>query len=211
VSDHDHHFEMVPGLPGPLPQGERLLWQGSPSWWQLTSRAFRFGWLAVYFGILAVWRASTAIADGGGAFDAAFAGGLMVVAGLAAALVLVLIGWSSARASTYSITNRRVVISHGVALPLSVNLPFGMIESADLKTYSDGTGDISLSLNGDQHLAYLVLWPHARPWRFSKVEPMLRAVPGAVAIARILGDALIEAAAAHTAAADPAARENAEV
>ncbi|WP_083386692.1 photosynthetic complex putative assembly protein PuhB [Magnetospirillum fulvum] len=210
MSDHDHHFEMVPGLPGPLPQGERLLWQGSPSWWQLTSRAFHFGWLAAYFGVLAAWRVASTIADGGGALDATFAGGLMVVGGLAAAWVLIMIGWSSARATTYSITNRRVVISHGVALPLSVNLPFGMIESAELKTYSDGTGDISLSLNGDQHLAYLVLWPHARPWRFSKVEPTLRAVPGAVAIARILGAALVEAAPAHPAAADPVARENAE-
>jgi hypothetical protein len=166
--------------------------------------------LAAYFGVLAVWRVASTIADGGGALDATFAGGLMVVGGLAAAWVLIMIGWSSARATTYSITNRRVVISHGVALPLSVNLPFGMIESAELKTYSDGTGDISLSLNGDQHLAYLVLWPHARPWRFSKVEPTLRAVPGAVAIARILGAALVEAAPAHPAAADPVARENAE-
>jgi hypothetical protein len=93
---------------------------------------------------------------------------------------------------------------------LSVNLPFGMIEAADLKTYSDGTGDIALSIGGDQHLAYLVLWPHARPWRFSKVEPMIRAVPGAVAIARILSDALAESAAAHAAAVSQA-HEAAEV
>ncbi|MEO0035497.1 MAG: putative photosynthetic complex assembly protein PuhB [Pseudomonadota bacterium] len=200
MSDHDHYVDTVPGLPGPLPQGERLLWQGSPAWWPLAYRAFRFGWLAVYFGLFGGWAAVSVVADGGGAVRALGAVVLTLAAGLTAGAILSLIGWASARATTYSITNRRVVISHGVALPLSVNLPFGMIESVALKTYSDGTGDLVLTLGGNRNLAYLVLWPHARPWRFSKVEPMLRAVPGAVAIARILGDALAEAAREHEAA-----------
>lgn len=200
MSDHDHSADTVPGLPGPLPQGEHLLWQGSPAWWPLAYRAFRFGWLAVYFGLFAGWAAVSTVADGGGAVAALGAVTLTLLAGLVAGGILALIGWATARATTYSITNRRVVISHGVALPLSVNLPFGMIESVALKTYSDGTGDLVLTLGGERHLAYLVLWPHARPWHFARVEPMLRTVPGAVAIARILGDALAEASRDHEAA-----------
>jgi hypothetical protein len=181
---------MVPGLPGTLPQGERLLWQGSPSWWPLAHRTFRFGWLAVYFLVLAGWRIASTLADGGSVADAAFAGAVIGLGGLACGGILALLGWLNARATIYTITSRRVVIRHGVALPLSVNLPFKLIENVGLKTYSDGTGDIVLTLETRQRLAYLVLWPHARPWHIARVEPMLRAVPGAPAVARLLGEAL---------------------
>ena len=46
---------------------------------------------------------------------------------------------------------------------------------------------------GDK-VAYLLLWPHARPWRLSKPEPMLRAVPDAARVAAILARALAAAA-----------------
>ncbi|MEY3475503.1 MAG: hypothetical protein RL087_1961, partial [Pseudomonadota bacterium] len=29
---HEHEFEAAPGLPAPLPVGERILWQGAPQW-----------------------------------------------------------------------------------------------------------------------------------------------------------------------------------
>jgi hypothetical protein len=103
-----------------------------------------------------------------------------------------------------------VVIRHGVALPLAVNLPFKLIEGVQLKTFSDGTGDIILTLEARQRLAYLVLWPHARPWHLSRVEPMLRAVPGAPAVARILGEALMTSLpAAESATHSSSAHQNA--
>ena len=37
-------------------------------------------------------------------------------------------------------------------------------------------GDISLLMTERHGLGYLMLWPHARPFRFSKPEPMLRAL-----------------------------------
>ena len=52
-----------------------------------------------------------------------------------------------------------------------------------------------LSLLGRDRLAYLHLWPHVRPWRFSRVQPMLRGLPQVRETGRILGDALAAAVA----------------
>ena len=41
MSDHDFDFESQPGLPKPLPEGETLLWQGSPDSAALAREAFK--------------------------------------------------------------------------------------------------------------------------------------------------------------------------
>jgi hypothetical protein len=185
-------FEPVPGLPGPLPQGEVLLWQGAPSWWLLGRRTFRFGLIAAYFGGLAVWVAVSGFGDGG--LGAAASGlGWLLLCGGAVIGVLSIVARLIGRATIYSITSRRVVIRHGVALPLTINLPFKQIVSAGLRVYPDGTGDIVLTVLPKQNIAYLALWPHARPWRFARTEPMLRSVPDAARVAGILAKALAEA------------------
>ena len=58
----------------------------------------------------------------------------------------------------------------------------------------DGTGDIALQLGKGDRVAYLILWPHARPWRLAKAEPMLRAIPHADRVAQVLARALAAAA-----------------
>ena len=45
------------GLPGPLPKGERLLWQGRPALVSLARRAFHVDLVALYFGGLAGFQA----------------------------------------------------------------------------------------------------------------------------------------------------------
>ncbi|NCV86392.1 MAG: hypothetical protein EBW14_11085 [Oxalobacteraceae bacterium] len=45
----EHELEAAPGLPEPLPAGERVLWQGSPNWKQLALEAFHVKQVAVYF------------------------------------------------------------------------------------------------------------------------------------------------------------------
>jgi hypothetical protein len=40
MSHDDFAFEPVPGLPAPLPKGERILWQGSPRWQSLARTAY---------------------------------------------------------------------------------------------------------------------------------------------------------------------------
>jgi hypothetical protein len=44
-------------------------------------------------------------------------------------------------------------------------------------------------LPASDHIGYLNLWPHARPWRMKHPEPMLRSVPDAAAVARLLVEA----------------------
>ena len=99
-----------------------------------------------------------------------------------------------ARCTVYTITDARVVIRLGTAFPMTVNLPYGRIETAALKVQKDGSGDISLLLTGKDRLAYMVLWPHVRPWRMKRAEPTLRAVPDVARVGQVLARALAASA-----------------
>ena len=79
--------------------------------------------------------------------------------------VLALMAWLNARASLYTLTNRRVVMRIGVAIPVSFNLPFKRLAEANLRLHADGTADIALTLSHPDRIAWLHLWPHARPFR----------------------------------------------
>jgi hypothetical protein len=83
----------------------------------------------------------------------------------------------------------------GMVVPISINIPFAAIQSAALKTYPDGTGDIPVRLDGNGRIAYPHLWPHAKPWSVRNPEPMLRGIPQARSAAEVLATALKEAAA----------------
>ncbi|MCY7315507.1 MAG: hypothetical protein LH480_07775, partial [Rubrivivax sp.] len=52
-----------------------------------------------------------------------------------------------------------------------------------------GSGDLPLSLIGEDRIAFMHLWPHVRPWQLARPEPMLRAVPNAQCVAQLLTDA----------------------
>lgn len=107
--------------------------------------------------------------------------------------MLCLLAWLSARTTLYVVTTRRIVMKLGIALPVFFNLPFSQIASASLRVYSDGSGDIPVTLGEGQRIAYLHLWPHARPFHLTHPEPTLRSVPNAQAIAETLRHALIAA------------------
>ena len=181
------------GLPERLPDGERLLWQGAPDWRVLARRAFHLRGLAVYFGVIVAYCFGSAVLGGmplaGAASAAKLAGLALLPIGFLAAYA-----WAVGRVTVYSITNRRVVIQLGLTLPMTINLPFAKIEAASLKVRANGTGDISLLLNAKDKVAYLVLWPHARPWRLARPEPMLRAVPDAGRVGQLLARALAASA-----------------
>jgi hypothetical protein len=188
-------IEPIRGLPEALPPGERILWQGSPDWRALAVRALHVRKVAAYFGLLAAASVAGSVVIDGKALPAALgsAAGLALPA-LAALGLLGLYAFLAAGATVYTITDRRVVMRFGVALPLTVNIPFKIVGSAGLKLDRDGTGDIPLALTGRGKIAYLALWPHARPWRVSRPEPMLRAVPDAARVGRLLAGALAAAA-----------------
>jgi hypothetical protein len=86
----------------------------------------------------------------------------------------------------YAVTDRRIVMKIGVALDLTLNIPLGFVQNVALRTFRDGTGQIAIQLPEKQKLAYAILWPHARPWRVNRPEPMLRGLADPTAV----GDAL---------------------
>jgi Bacterial PH domain len=176
----EYDIEPVPGLPGHLPPGETMLWQGAPEWKRLAVSAFHIRGVAIYFGALILF----------GVVQGSWLGvGLTLVAGLLATGLIALGAWGAARTTLYTITNKRVVMRVGIALPKCINLPLSLVESADLSLHRDGTGDIALTVNGAQRLGYLALWPHARPWKLAVPQPMLRGVPDARAVAATLARA----------------------
>lgn len=198
---HEHDFDAERGLPEPLPNGERLLWQGSPDWPALARRAFHARKLTVYFAALLALRAAFVL-SGGGSVGEAMVAVLWLVPLAAAGLGIVLtLAWLSARTTVYTITDRRVVMRIGIVLTVAFNLPLARLATAAVRLDKDGTGDIPLALAGTDRIAYLHLWPHVRPWRVARPEPMLRSVPDAARVAQLLGEAWSQATGGATAGA----------
>jgi hypothetical protein len=192
----DFDFEPVPGLPAELPAGETMIWQGRPQWRSLAVRAFHIRKLAIYFGLLAIWSVAVALTHGNDAASALWSVAWIVPTTVAAFVPLLLIARASARTSIYTITNRRIVMRIGIALPITFNIPFKAIEAVSLKTHGDQSGDIALVLTKGYRLAFLVMWPHARPWHVRRPQPMLRSLADPQAVAQMLVRAISPAAAA---------------
>ncbi|MBD8907711.1 photosynthetic complex putative assembly protein PuhB [Methylorubrum zatmanii] len=189
MSDSDFLPEgTLRGMPGPLPEGERILWRGAPTRAGALRHIFHARLVTLWFVATAGLLAALA-ASGGPARAAAVAGPTLLV-GLGALGLLTVFAWLVHRTTVYTITDRRVVMHVGIALPITLNLPLTRIESADLRLFPDGSGDIPLRLPPGERIAYLHLWPHARPWRVSRPEPMLRSVPEARSVAALLAPAL---------------------
>ena len=187
---NEHDYEPVKGLPETPPSGEELLWQGAPRWQTLARRAFHVDKVAAYFALLIGIQLALGLADGLPAAVAAKHSAWLALLGAAAVGVLALLAWSFARTTVYSITSQRLVMRFGVAIPITINLPFSRIAAAALKTHRDGSGNLPLRLVDGEKVSYWVLWPHARPWHFAPAQPMLRAVPRAAEVAALLAESL---------------------
>ena len=188
--DHDD-FDQEPirGLPQMLPAGERILWQGAPSARALARDAMKVRWVAGYFAVLFGWSTVSGLTVAPLASSAA-SSAFYLVLGAGAVTLLFAVAWCQARATVYTITDARVVMRVGAALTVTLQFPFRWIEAADLRLAADGTGTVALRTTGETRFSFLVLWPHARPWRFARTEPALRSVPDAARVARILADAV---------------------
>jgi hypothetical protein len=175
-----------------LPEGEHLLWQGRPKARTLALQVFHVRLVAVYFALLFAARMIISLDHqpwSAAAVDASriaipFAIAMVLLGGLALLY---------SRSTRYSVTNRRVLLQYGAVLPMTLNVPFAQVSSAAVKAYRDGSGDLPLAVISEQRLAFLLLWPHVRPWRLTHVEPMLRCVPDARIVADILARALAAA------------------
>ncbi|MEI7599944.1 MAG: photosynthetic complex putative assembly protein PuhB [Aestuariivirga sp.] len=190
----EHHddfaFEPVRGLPQLLPKGERMLWQGAPRWQDLAVHAFHARKVIWYFAGLTLLAGALRLAEGESMAMAIRPFQWLMPMGLVASALLCGLAFLSARTSVYTITSKRVVMRIGMALPVTINLPFGQIDGASLRVFSNGSGDIPLRVASKERVAYLMLWPHARPFKFAHPQPCLRCVPRADDVASLLAAAL---------------------
>ena len=185
---NEYESEPVRGLPENLPEGEYIVWQGSPEWGALARRVFRVRGVALYFLLLLAWYFSVQLSRSA-VPDAAMASLTWPLALGATALgILALLAWSYAYTTVYTLTNRRIVLRFGVAIPMMINLPLDRVESADLACYGDNLGDICLTLSAGERISYIALWPNARPWHFSPVKPALRGLHNPALVASLLAD-----------------------
>lgn len=176
-------------LPADIPEGERVLWYGRPEWVSLARNAYRGDLVAAYFGALAIWNA--VMDSEAGYMAAAEAIGKTLALGAVCLGLLGLLAWLSARTTLYVITSRRVVMKVGIALQIFFNIPYSQIASAALRKFNDGTGEIPLALAAGRRIAYMNLWPHARPFHMAHPQPALRSIPDAGDVAEILRQAMI--------------------
>jgi hypothetical protein len=186
---HEHEIEPQHGLPEALPASERLLWQGSPQRLRIALDVFHLRAVAVYFAVLLALRFLLVQHDTGSVVEAVAAttwAAAIFALGLG---LLWLLADLTARTTVYTITNRRVVMRIGIVLSLTFNLPFTRIVAAQVRRRADGSGDLVFELSPEDKIAYVHLWPHARPWRLSHPQPMLRSIAAIDTPAALLTEA----------------------
>jgi len=189
--------QYIRGVPHPLPPGERLLWEGAPSMKAIATHVFHWRLVAAYFAaMLALWAFTTEHQPGSEVYVAS----AVVRVSLAAFVMLSALGLSRAVATTswYAITSHRLVMRVGMAFPMSINIPFKILETAGVGTFRDGTGQVTVTVQKGHRIAYIALWPHCRVFRFTSPEPVLRGLEEPQQVAQILARAVAEAADADT-------------
>jgi len=165
------------GTPQP---DERLLWRGRPDVALLARSAFHTYSVAFYFVLLTGWALAT---------DRPGTAAIMAGAGVVTIAILYFLAWMSARSTLYILTDVRLIMRIGMAIETRINVPLKQVKAAHLRERKSGHGDISLELNGDRLLGVVLLWPHVRPWHFNHPQPMLRAIPEAAKVARLMAEA----------------------
>ena len=200
MSDHDDFaYDHAPGLPAPLPPGETLLWQGSPDWRALARRPFRCRLVALWFALVVAWLAASGLWRGESLAELLPGLATTALGGAVAVGILAGLAALTARSTIWSITSRRLLIRFGIALPVTMNLPFRRIASAALALEGDArdpsaTGDIALELVADERVSWAVMWPHVAPSATrGRTRPALRGVPNAAAVARLLAETAVRA------------------
>lgn len=187
--EEDAPGEAEPGLPEALPDGERVLWRGSPRPLAFAARVFRFRWVCGWFALVIGARFIAGLTSGdiSAATDVATLG---LAAAAVSIAVLTLLGVAMARSTIYTVTDRRIVLRYGVAIRKYVNLPYAAMRNLAIKHYKDGSGDLVVAMNGGAGTGFLRLWPHARPFRFANAEAALRSIPDAKSVAARVAEAV---------------------
>ena len=69
------------GLPGPLPAGEHIIWQGRPNARAVGRHVMKTRWIAAYFGVMLAWLLITGFYFGRAADDIVVSLVIMAAAG----------------------------------------------------------------------------------------------------------------------------------
>jgi hypothetical protein len=178
IENHGHEYEFEPqyGLPERLPQDERIVWQASPDTTTLAREAFHIRKLALYFAVLIVARAAPEVTAGNGLLAVVLSLKWLAPLSLLAMLSVWALAAMTSRTTVYTLTNKRLVMRLGIVLTVTFNIPLRKIVGADVREYARGFGDISVSLNKDDHIAWVHLWPSVRPWHLARPQPTVRCV-----------------------------------
>ncbi len=173
-----------------LAPGEVRLWQGRPLFRRVAFDIFHARGIAAYFVGLFVLDAYQAWAKHI-PLPVAIHNSvpLAVIIGVASGLLLAA-AWLVTLTTRYEVTDRRVILRYGMALPATLSLPYSQIVKASLAVNGDHTGDIALVLKEGNHMPYMKLWPLARAWQLSHPEPTLRGVPRAAVTGALLARSL---------------------
>lgn len=180
----------IRGVAYPLPPDEQLLWEGAPSPGLVARHVFH-RWLVIgYFMAVTGWWFVQTI--GTVATDA-----FLPMLGMRLMLAAIVIGTveflarTVAKTTVYAITSKRLVLKIGMVLPMSINLPFRLVQDAGVGRFRDGSGQIALSLMPGERIAYIALWPHCKVFSINKPQPMLRGLAEPDKVAAILRDAIV--------------------
>jgi len=176
MSVGEYEDEPVRGLPGFLPADETLIWQGEPDFKTMARRVFHVRNVALYFALLIVIHVAVQATGSTPLADIILGGTWMVGLGLLAIGILSLLAFAYARTTVYTLTDKRLVLRFGVAMPMMVNIPLAIVTSADMRRFPDGSGDIVFALEQKKRFSYIMLWPNVRAWRISPVQPAIRSI-----------------------------------
>jgi hypothetical protein len=176
--------DVVPeGLPDHLPDGERLIWQGKPDWKRLAINAFHVRKVALYFAAIIAGQGALRLFGGASWAEVLEAVPGLVGLGIASCAILLLLAYASAKTTRYTLTSKRALMKVGIALPVIINLPYRQVDGVSFAKTGQGCGTIVFKTGGETRLAYLLLWPHAKPWRLSKPQPAFRDIPDVETVA----------------------------
>jgi hypothetical protein len=118
--------------------------------WRFISAFCWPGWLA------------TAWYDGRPAGEALVVLSSSALASLVCLALVTTVAWGYARSTIYSLTNRRLIIRHGLAMPITINVPFAQVDAAAMTRHANsGTGTICLQIAGRQ--PFRLVQPVAEP------------------------------------------------
>ena len=175
---------------GQLIPGERVLWRGRPAWRAVMRDVLHVRIIMGYFAVILLWGFAADRSDGWQPLYMLWRGVPVLTMMLAMFGACALFAWAICRTTTYELTTERCVLHYGVALTASLCIPLRRIAAVGLQERGDGTGDILLTPKPGTRLRYVKLWPHARPWRWSRAEPMLRGIPNAVGLGKVISEAV---------------------